>query len=119
MGKENQVFDIVGISTLDYYELYRTFTYVNQESYRLDHIAFVELGEKKLSYDEFDSMSEFYKKNFQKFIDYNIHDVELIKKLEEKMKLLELALSLAYSAKVNYTDVFGQVRNGTASFINT
>ena len=110
MGKENQVFDIVGISTLDYYELYRTFTYVNQESYRLDHIAFVELGEKKLSYDEFDSMSEFYKKNFQKFIDYNIHDVELIKKLEEKMKLLELALSLAYSAKVNYTDVFGQVR---------
>jgi len=110
MNRENQTYEIAGVSTLDYYELYQTFTYVNQESYRLDHIAFVELGEKKLSYDEYDSMATFYKNDFEKFIEYNVKDVELVKKLEDKMKLLELAVSLAYSAKVNYMDVFGQVR---------
>tara|TARA_R110000851_G_scaffold261727_2_gene414259 strand:+ start:1524 stop:4052 length:2529 start_codon:yes stop_codon:yes gene_type:complete len=110
MNRDNQTYEIVGVSTLDYYELYQTFTYVNQESYRLDHIAFVELGEKKLSYDEYDSMSTFYKNDFQRFIEYNVKDVELISKLEDKMKLLELAISLAYAAKVNYMDVFGQVR---------
>ena len=110
MNRENQTYEIAGISTLDYYELYQTFTYVNQESYRLDHIAFVELGEKKLSYDEYDSMATFYKSDFEKFIEYNVKDVELVKKLEDKMKLLELAVSLAYSAKVNFMDVFGQVR---------
>ncbi len=110
MNRENQTFEIAGIATLDYYELYQTFTYVNQESYRLDHIAFVELGEKKLSYDEYDSMATFYKNDFQRFIEYNVKDVELVKNLENKMKLLELAVSLAYSAKVNYMDVFGQVR---------
>ena len=110
MNRENQTYEIAGIATLDYYELYQTFTYVNQESYRLDHIAFVELGEKKLSYDEYDSMATFYKNDFQKFIEYNVKDVELISKLEDKMKLIELAVSLAYSAKVNFMDVFGQVR---------
>ena len=110
MNRENQTYEIAGIATLDYYELYQTFTYVNQESYRLDHIAFVELGEKKLSYDEYDSMATFYKNDFQKFIEYNVKDVELINKLEDKMKLIELAVSLAYSAKVNFMDVFGQVR---------
>jgi len=110
MNRENQTYELVGVATLDYYELYQTFTYVNQESYRLDHIAFIELGEKKLSYDEYDSMVTFYKKDFEKFIEYNVKDVELVIKLEDKMKLLELAVSLAYSAKVNFADVFGQVR---------
>ena len=110
MNRENQTYELVGVATLDYYELYQTFTYVNQESYRLDHIAFVELGEKKLSYDEYDSMATFYKKDFERFIEYNVKDVELVIKLEDKMKLLELAVSLAYSAKVNFADVFGQVR---------
>ena len=110
MNREHTTFEIYGVSTLDYFDLYKTFTYVNQESYRLDHIAFVELGEKKLSYEEFDSMAEFYKNDFQKFMEYNVKDVDLVFRLEEKMKLLELACALAYSAKVNFKDVFGQVR---------
>lgn len=109
-GNEQLVFDIIGISTLDYYEIYKTFTYVNQESYSLNHISYVELGEKKLSYSEFESITEFYKKDFQKFIEYNIRDVELVVKLENKLRLLELAIALAYSAGVNYQDVFSQVR---------
>jgi DNA polymerase elongation subunit (family B) len=109
-GQDKVVYDIVGISILDYYELYRTFTYVNQESYKLDHIAYVELGERKISYSEYENISDFYKKNFQKFIEYNIKDVELVERLEEKLRLIELAVALAYSAGVNYNDVFSQVR---------
>jgi DNA polymerase elongation subunit (family B) len=109
-GKMYEVFDIVGISSLDYLDLYKKFTFVNQESYKLDNIAFVELGERKASYAEYDKMSDFYKQNFQAFVEYNIKDVHLVQRLEEKLKLLELAAALAYSAKVNFSDVFSQVR---------
>lgn len=113
-NKDHNVYDLAGIATLDYYELYLTFTYTNQESYRLDSIANIELGEGKLSYSEYESIHEFYKKDFQKFIEYNVHDVTLIKKLEEKLRLMELAVALAYSAKVNLMDIFSQVRTWDA-----
>ena len=109
-SKKHRTFQILGVSILDYLDLYRTFTYTNQESYRLDHIAFVELGERKLDYGEYETIRDFYRNDFQKFMEYNVRDVDLIVMLEEKMKLLELALALAYSAKVNYEDVFSQVR---------
>jgi len=109
-GRKQIAYDLPGISTLDYYDLYRKFTYTNQESYRLDHIAFVELGEKKLDHSEFDTFKEFYENDWQKFIEYNIHDVRLVDKLDDKMKLIELAFTMAYDAKVNYEDVFSQVR---------
>ena len=110
MNRDHAVYELLGVATLDYYELYQTFTYTNQESYRLDHITFVELGEKKLSYEEYESMTDFYKNDFQKFMEYNVRDVELVRKLEDKLKLLELAVNLAYSAKVNFMDVFSQVK---------
>ena len=91
-------------------DLYKKFTYKAQESYRLDYIAEVELGQKKLDHSEFDTFKDFYTKGWQKFIEYNIVDVELVDRLEDKMKLIELALTMAYDAKVNYNDVFYQVR---------
>jgi len=109
-GRKQFAVDTLGISTLDYLELYKKFTYSNQESYRLDHICSVELGEKKLDHSEYDTFKEFYENNWQKFIDYNIHDVRLVDKLEDKMKLIELAYTMAYDAKVNFEDVFSQVR---------
>ena len=109
-GRKQIAYDISGIATLDYLELYRKFTYTNQESYRLDHICEVELGEKKLDHSEFDTFKEFYTNNWQKFVEYNIHDVRLVDKLDDKMKLLELAVVMAYDAKVNYEDVYSQVR---------
>ena len=109
-GRRQIACDLRGISTLDYLELYRKFTYTNQESYRLDHICFVELGERKLDHSEYDTFKEFYEKDWQKFVEYNIHDVRLVDKLDEKMKLLDLAFTMAYDAKVNYEDVFSQVR---------
>jgi DNA polymerase elongation subunit (family B) len=109
-GRKNFSIDMLGISQLDYLELYKKFTYTNQESYRLDHIAFVELGSKKLDHSEFDTFKEFYEGDWQKFIEYNIHDVRLVDQLDDKMKLVELAYTMAYDAKVNYEDVFSQVR---------
>jgi DNA polymerase elongation subunit (family B) len=109
-GRKYLSYDIGGISQLDYLDLYKKFTYTNQESYRLDHIANVELGQKKLDHSEFDTFKDFYTKGWQKFVEYNIKDVELVDRLEDKMKLIELALTMAYDAKVNYEDVFFQVR---------
>ena len=109
-GKETTEYTLVGLAVLDYLQLYRKFTYTQQESYRLDHIGFVELGEKKLDYSEMETLHQLYKLDYQKFIDYNIKDVELVDKLEDKMRLIEQALTIAYDAKVNYGDVFTQVR---------
>ena len=109
-GRKFNVFDIAGLTTLDYLELYKKFTYKAQESYRLDYIAQVELGQKKLDHSEFDTFKDFYRGNWKKFVDYNIIDVELVDRLEDKMKLIELALTMAYTAKVNYVDVMYQVR---------
>ena len=109
-GRKQIAYDISGISCLDYLELYKKFTYTNQESYRLDHICSVELGAKKLDHSEFDTFKEFYTKDWKKFVDYNIIDVRLVDQLDDKMKLIELAITMAYDAKVNFEDVYSQVR---------
>ena len=109
MGRHHQIYDIQGIAALDYFDLYRKFTYTSQESYRLDHIAFIELGERKEG-NPFETFREWYTKDYQSFIEYNINDVELVDKLEDKLKLIDLSLTMAYDAKVNYTDVLGSVR---------
>ena len=109
MGRSHQVYDIQGVAALDYLDLYRKFTYTNQESYRLDHIAYVELGERKDG-NPYDTFREWYTNDYQSFIDYNITDVEIVDKLEDKMKLIELCLTMAYEGKVNYVDVLGTVK---------
>jgi DNA polymerase elongation subunit (family B) len=109
-GRKHTIFDVGGVTQLDYLDLYKKFTYKAQESYRLDYIAEVELGQKKLDHSEFDTFKDFYTKGWQKFIEYNIIDVELVDRLEDKMKLIELAVTMAYDAKANYADVFSQVR---------
>ena len=109
MGRRHQVYDIAGVAHLDYFDLYRKFTYTAQESYRLDHIAFVELGERKDG-NPYETFKDWYTKDFQSFIEYNIMDVEIVDKLEDKMKLIELCLTMAYDAKVNYMDVLGSTK---------
>ena len=108
-GRNQQIYDITGIANLDYLHLYQKFTYIRQESYALNYIASVELGAKK-NENPYDTFKDWYTKDYQSFIDYNIVDVELVDQLEDKMKLLELCLTMAYEAKVNYEDVFGQVK---------
>ena len=114
MGRDQTAYVISGVATLDYFELYQTFTYVKQESYSLNHISKVELGEEKVSYSEYETLQEFYTQDFQKFMEYNFQDVRLVDRLEAKLKLMELAVALAYSARVNFEDVFSQVRTWDA-----
>ena len=110
MGNKNsQFWNILGVSVLDYFDLYKKFTYVRQESYKLNYIAKVELGEQKLD-NPYETFKDFYTKDYQRFVEYNIQDVELVDRLEDKMKLIELCLTMAYDYKVNYTDVYSQVR---------
>ena len=110
-NKTFQTYDILGVSILDYLRLYRKFSpNKSQENYRLDTIAQAEEVGQKIAYDDYDGLHDLYKKNFQKFIEYNIRDVELVEKLNAKGRLVEMALTIAYDAKVNYNDVFMQVR---------
>ena len=111
-GRELISYHLSGVNSLDYIELYKWYAPggKSQESYKLDAIANVELGERKLSYDEYDSLHNLYQENYQKFIDYNIKDVDLIIKLEDKLKLIEMAITLAYDTKSNFEDVFAQTR---------
>lgn len=109
-GRINHSYLFEGVATLDYMSLYKKFTYKIQESYRLDYIAFVELGERKLDYSEYSNLSSLYEQDFEKFISYNIRDVELIEMLDDKLKLIELVFTMSYDAKINYKDCLGTVK---------
>jgi len=108
IGRET-TYEIQGVSVMDYLELFKKFgySYGTQESYKLDHIAHVVLGENKLSYEEHGTLYTLYKNDHQKFIDYNIKDVELVDRLEDKLGLITLAVTIAYRGGVNYKDTFG------------
>ena len=110
MDRENMVYDFGGITILDYYDLYRKFTFVTRESYKLQYIATVELGEGKDDYSDVGTLTQLYQTDFQRFMEYNIQDTRLILKLEDKLHLIEQAQALAYSARCNFGDVFSQVR---------
>ena len=111
-NRKLNTYNLLGIANIDYIELYKKYAPGgnSQESYKLDNICNVELGERKLSYEEYGSLHTLYKDNYQLFIEYNIRDVELVSKLDDKLKLIELVLTLAYDSKTNYEDVFTQVR---------
>ena len=109
-GFDTKIYIIHGIAILDYLQMYRKFSYKMVESYKLDNIAHEELGEKKLDYSEFDSLHLLYKHDFQKFVDYNIVDVDLVERLDDKLKMIEQVLAIAYDGKSNYTDAFTTVR---------
>lgn len=110
-GRTHQTYNIEGIQSLDYIELFQKFGYVygTQESYKLDHIANVVLGQKKLDYDEYGNLHTLYKENPQKYVDYNIRDVDLVERIDNKLDYISLVTSIAGRAGVNYRDALGTV----------
>ena len=108
-GRPQTVYTVYGITNLDYLDLYKWFIPQRQESYKLDFIGELELGRGKddMPYDTF---KDWYTKDFQSFVDYNIQDVEIVDGLEDKLGLIDLSLTVAYESKVNYGDIFSQVR---------
>jgi DNA polymerase elongation subunit (family B) len=110
-GRTHQVYEVLGIQQLDYLDLFKKFgyTYGTQENNRLDTIAYVVLGERKISYEDYGNLYTLYKENHQLFIDYNIFDVQLVDKLEDKMGLITLCMSISYRGLVNMAEAFGPV----------
>lgn len=108
-NKELDSFDITGVQQLDYFDLFQKFDFVygTLESYTLDHVSSIVLDERKLSYEEYGNLHTLYKQNHQKFIDYNIRDVDLVDRLDRQMGLIERAITIAYKGKVNFIDTFG------------
>lgn len=119
-GKTHPLYDVAGIQQLDYLDLFKKFgyTYGTQENYKLNTIASTVLGEKKIDYSEHASLFQLYKEDHQKFIDYNIKDVQLVDRLEDKMGLITLAMTIAYWGLVNLSEVFGPVNMWDALIYN-
>ena len=117
MGREQLTYEIQGVAQLDYLALYKKFTYITRPSYKLDNIAETELGKKKLE-NGFDTFREFYEKDWNRFVEYNIIDTALVDELEDKMKLIELIITMAYDAKCNFQDVFSPVRTWDSLLYN-
>lgn len=110
-NREQTTFDLFGITILDLLELYRKYgTMSDMESYALNHVAHVELGERKIDYSKEGNLRMLYQQNFHKFVEYNIQDTMLVVKLDNKKKLISLAIFIAYICRINYIDCFKQTR---------
>lgn len=108
-NKMVETYELKGVSILDYLKLVSKFSFRNFEDYKLNTIAYELLGEKKVDFSEYSNLDELYHSDFQKFCDYNIKDVELVKKLDEKQGFIFQILTMSYDAKVNYNDAFTTV----------
>lgn len=110
MGKPVHNAYILGIADLDYIELYKKNRFKVRESYKLDHIAHVELGKKKVDYSEVaDDLRTLHKKDWDLYATYNVMDVALVKQLDEKLGYLSITFAVAYVAGINYNDVSSPV----------
>jgi DNA polymerase elongation subunit (family B) len=110
-NRKQSTYEISGVAVIDYMDAFKKFGYKYgpQESYKLDHIAHVVLGTKKLDYSEYGTLTQLYIQNPQLYLDYNLVDTQLIQRMEEESGLLALVLTVAYGGGVNYKDAFGTV----------
>ena len=110
-GKPQSTYSISGVSVIDYMDAFKKFGYKYgpQESWKLDHIAYVVLGEKKMDYSEYGNLTNLYEQNPQLYLDYNLKDTWLIQRFEDETSLLSLVMTVAYGGGVNYGDAFGTV----------
>jgi len=106
-GKSQETYDLVGRLHLDYFLLYKKYTYHELPSYRLDFVGEVELNERKVQYDG--TLDQLYKNDFQKFIEYNRQDVLLLTKLERKLKFINLTNILAHENCITFNVTLGSV----------
>lgn len=106
--EEDVRYKIAGVAALDYIELYKKFTYSEEESYTLDAIATKELGRGKIEYDG--DLKVLYNTDIEKFIEYNLVDVELVVDMDEKLGFIELARSICHKGHVPYDAVYHSSR---------
>ena len=97
-------YKIAGVNILDYLALYKRYTFSERPSYRLDDICEYEIGEKKVAYEG--TLNDLYKNELEKFVQYNLQDVKLVKKLDDKLDFIGIARGLAHLGHIPYEDVF-------------
>jgi DNA polymerase elongation subunit (family B) len=95
-------FFMAGVSYLDYLSLYKNFTYSELDSYRLDSIAQKELGRGKIEYDG--NLDILFKEDIEKFIEYNLVDVELVVEFDKKLQFIDTARGICHAGHVPYED---------------
>lgn len=109
---------IQGIEHLDYMSLMKKFTYGGRPSWSLGSVAQEELGHTKVDHSEFKNFNDFIDNGWVKFVKYNVIDVDLVMKLDAKMKLIDLAFTMAYKARINFQDVYSPVKTWDAILHN-
>jgi len=95
-------FSFGGVSILDYINLYKTYTYTLEASYTLNYIATKELGKGKIEYEG--SLDDLFETDLEKFIEYNIVDVDLVVGLDNKLQFIELCRAVCHAGFVPYED---------------
>ena len=114
-GQQTSKYVVEGVSMLDYLDVYKTFSMGMRDSYKLDNIAHIELGENKVDIGE-TNLAELSINNWEKFVDYNIHDVRLLVRLEAKLMYMDLARMLSYIGLTPFNAALGTIStvNGRA-----
>lgn len=105
-----KIYTIVGIQTLDYIDVFKKFGVALEtpENYQLNTVAEMIIGEGKVEYsEEEESITNLYRANPQKFIDYSLKDSYLIVEMEKKLQFLQIAIMIAYKTGANYIDTLG------------
>ena len=108
-GDTKNTYDILGVTHLDYLEIYKKFNPGSKESFKLDYIAEIEIGERKVELPG-ESFRDSYENYFDIFTHYNVIDTMLLHKLENKMLLVRLAMQLAFIAKCQFGEVVSAMR---------
>ena len=93
---------IAGVSCLDYLALYKNFTYQEFPNYRLDTIANIVLGRGKIEYEG--NLDQLFRDDLEKFIEYNLVDVELVVDMDKILQFIELAQAICHAGHVFYED---------------
>ena len=97
-----------GRTHLDMMQLFKNFTFHEYQSYSLDNICLEELDEQKITYDG--DLGKLYREDKQRFFEYSLHDVYLMKKLHDKFKHIEIAITMARESTINFHEIFGSIK---------
>lgn len=101
--KARNVYQIAGVSSLDYMMLYKKFTYNELDNYRLDTVGKMEIDKGKIEYNG--SLDDLFKNDIEKFIEYNLVDVDIVVGLDEKLQFIDLARGICHIGHVPYEDI--------------
>lgn len=123
--KNRERFTFAGISSLDYLQIYRNFTFSEQPSYSLDYISNAELDRGKVEYEGIEvngetirNLDDLKRLDPDRFIDYNFEDVQLVVDIDEKLNFIEMARRISHLGHVPYEDVYMSSRFIEGAILN-